>query len=289
MGKKRWKDRKDGYYLYDADSFHKFMPYLYPKRTEAEVYLVETIDMTQVLEYLEERKKIEGNNVTLFSLLMAAIVRTVAMRPALNNFIAGYRLYRRYKIDIGFVIKKEYSDDGLETVARIPFDPSMTVTEISDKIYAHVNDFRSAETAGADKTINTLAKMPRFITRAFIGLLRFLNYYGRVPKSLIDSDPNFATAFVANLGSLKAKGPLHHLNNWGTNSIFITIAAIEDKIVLVDGEVQTKKFLDISLTVDERIADGYYFMKSIRLVKDLLSNPAVLETPYTPEVSPDNE
>ncbi|MCL2712876.1 MAG: 2-oxo acid dehydrogenase subunit E2, partial [Methanomassiliicoccaceae archaeon] len=287
MGKKRWKDRKDGYYLYDADPMHKFMPFLMPKRTESEVYLTETIDMTDVLAYLEERKKIEGNSVTLFSLLMAAVVRTFAMRPTLNNFIAGYRLYRRHKIDIGFVVKKEFSDEGLETVVRIAFDPSMTVTEISDKMYSHVKEFRTSESAGTDSTIKTLSRMPRPITKFFMSFLRFLNYYGKVPKSLIDSDPNFASLFVANLGSLKAKAPFHHLNNWGTNSIFMSIAAVEDRLCVIDGEIKIRKFMDLAFTVDERISDGFYFMKSIRMVKEMLSDPAVLEIPYT-EVSANN-
>ena len=281
MGKKRWKDRKDGYYLYDADPMHKFMPYLMPKRTECEVFLKESIDVTNVLRYIEERKRTEGNSVTLFSVLMATLVRTFAIRPALNNFIAGHRLYRRRSIDIGFVVKKEFTDAGKETTVRIVFDPSWTVDEISEKIYSHVRDFRNAESAGTDGTVKTISKLPRFLAKFLLAFLRFLNYYGKVPKSLIESDPNFASAFVANLGSVKGNAPFHHLNNWGTGSVFITIGMIEDRPVAVEGAVEVRKCLDIALTVDERIADGYYFMKSIGVMRDILSNPGSLETPFS--------
>ena len=283
MAKKRWKDRKDGKYLYDADPMHKVMPFLMPKRTECEVFLKESIDVTEALRYLEEQKGIAGNRVTLFSLFMATLVRTVAMRPALNNFIAGHRLYRRRKIDIGFVVKKEFSDKGAETVVRLSFPPSFTIREVTERIYDHVEKFRTAESAGADGTVRTLSKLPRMITRMFIGLLRFLNYYGWVPKSLIDSDPNFATAFVANLGSLKAAAPFHHLNNWGTNSLFITIGAIEERPCVIDGKIVIRKFIDLAFTVDERIADGFYFAKSIKVMRDILSDPASLETPLDTE------
>ena len=289
MRKKRWKDRRDGKYLYDADPMHKFFPYLMPKRTECEVFLRESIDVTNVLEYLERRKAVDGNNVTLFSVLMATLVRTFALRPNLNNFIAGHRLYRREKIDIGFVVKKEFTDKGLETTVRIVFDPSWTVFEISDKLYGHVNEFRSAESAGADDIVKTFSKIPRPIMKFIMSFLRFLNYYGKVPKGLIDSDPNYASAFVANLGSLKANAPFHHLNNWGTGSLFITIGAIEDRACVIDGEVKARKCMDLAFTVDERIADGYYFAKSIKIMKDILSNPVSLETPFVPEGSVDNE
>ena len=285
MKKKRRKDRSDGYYLYDADPMHKFMPYLMPKRTESEVFLTETIDASEVLRYLEKRKAEDGNNVTIFSLLMAALVRTFALRPDLNNFIAGHRLYRRHKIDIGFVVKKEFSDTGGETVVRMPFDPSMTVFEISDKLYEKVNEFRTAESAGADNTIKKLSRYPRFLLKFVMAFLRFLNYYGKVPKGLIESDPNFASAFVANMGSLKANAPFHHLNNWGTGSLFITIGAIEDRVRAVDGNMEVRKCIDLAFTVDERIADGYYFMKTIKKVKEILEDPSILETPFAPEAS----
>ncbi|MCL2143330.1 MAG: 2-oxo acid dehydrogenase subunit E2 [Methanomassiliicoccaceae archaeon] len=285
MGKKRWKDRRDGYYLYDADPMHKLMPFLMPKRTECEVFLKESIDMTSVLRYLDEKKRTEGNKITLFSLLMSTLVRTIALRPDLNNFIAGHRLYRRKNIDIGFVVKKEFTDTGAETVVRITFDPSSTVTEVSERLYAHVSEFRESESAGADSTVRTLSRLPRFATRSFIAFLRFLNYYGKVPKSLIDSDPNFASAFVANLGSLKANAPFHHLNNWGTGSLFITIGATEERVCAVDGIATIRTFMDVAFTVDERIADGYYFAKSIKVMRDILSNPSALETPLRTEES----
>jgi pyruvate/2-oxoglutarate dehydrogenase complex dihydrolipoamide acyltransferase (E2) component len=262
---------------------HKLLPFLLPKRTECEVFLRESIDVTEALKYLERRKEIDGNNVTLFSLLMATLVRTIAMRPALNNFVCGHRLYRRKGIDIGFVVKKEFNDTGAETVVRIVLHPSSTVTEVSDRLYAHVNDFRSSGSSGTDKTIEMFTKVPRFMTKFAIALLRFLNYYGKVPKGLTELDPNFTSAFIANMGSLKANAPFHHLNNWGTNSLFITIGAIEDRVCVVDNEITVRKFIDLAFTVDERIADGYYFAKSIKVMRDILSDPSSLESPLVPE------
>jgi len=278
MGKKRWKDRKDGRYLYDADPMHKFMPFLMPKRTECEVFLKEAIDLTNALKYLEEKKAIPGNRVTLFSLFMSTLVRMMAMRPELNNFIAGYRLYRRERIDIGFVIKKEFSDSGGEATIRVDFPPSSTIFEITDRLYDRVEQTRSSGSS-ADKTIRKLTRIPRSFTRMFMALLRFLNYHGWVPKDLVDSDPNFASAFVANMGSIKGNAPFHHLNNWGTGSLFITIGAMEDRAIVIDNEVVIRKCVDLAFTVDERIADGFYFMKSINLMKEILSEPSVLEVP----------
>jgi len=170
-------------------------------------------------------------------------------------------------------------------VARIDFEPSSTISEITDRLYDHVESTRSSG-ASADKTISTLTKIPRSFTKMFIALLRFLNYFGKVPKSLIDSDPNYASAFVANMGSLQANAPFHHLNNWGTSSLFITIGAIEDRVLAIDNEMAIRKCADLAFTVDERIADGFYFAKSIKLMKEILSDPWVLERPFEENSDP---
>ena len=45
-----------------------------------------------------------------------------------------------------------------------------------------------------------------------------------------------------------------------------------------------KDSVDIGLTVDERIADGYYFSKTVKLLKKILENPELLELPFGEEV-----
>ena len=42
--------------------------------------------------------------------------------------------------------------------------------------------------------------------------------------------------------------------------------------------------LPLGLTLDERIADGYYYSRTVKLLKYLLQNPRLLETPANEEV-----
>ena len=46
-----------------------------------------------------------------------------------------------------------------------------------------------------------------------------------------------------------------------------------------DGTYDVRDALELSLTVDERIADGLYFANSIKLLRTLLANPELLELP----------
>ena len=51
-----------------------------------------------------------------------------------------------------------------------------------------------------------------------------------------------------------------------------------------DVNVTMRETLDLGLTIDERLADGYYYSKSIRLLKHLLEHPELLDRPISEEV-----
>jgi pyruvate/2-oxoglutarate dehydrogenase complex dihydrolipoamide acyltransferase (E2) component len=44
-----------------------------------------------------------------------------------------------------------------------------------------------------------------------------------------------------------------------------------------------KPTVDLGITLDERLADGYYYSKTVRLLKHLLENPELLELPLNEE------
>ena len=68
------KDRRDGKYIKPEDSIHAIMPYLMPKRTEAEVYLQDSIDVTELKEFLDDKNKsIKDYKITVFHAFVTAI------------------------------------------------------------------------------------------------------------------------------------------------------------------------------------------------------------------------
>ena len=46
-----------------------------------------------------------------------------------------------------------------------------------------------------------------------------------------------------------------------------------------DGSVSVREALKLSLTIDERIADGFYFANSIKILKKLFECPELIERP----------
>ena len=70
----------------------------------------------------------------------------------------------------------------------------------------------------------------------------------------------------------------HNITNFGTSSIIVTIGQIhKEKIVDKDGKEFIADVCDFGVNCDERISDGYYFAKAVRLFSYLLENPKLLE------------
>lgn len=264
--------RKDAIRVKNVDTVHGIMPFLMKNRCEAEVYYVETIEVTKLLKYLDNinEGKEKHEKVTMFHAIITAVAKTIYNRPLLNRFISGQRYYDRKEVSFGFVAKNKLEDHSEERLIILNSENDMTLKDISEKILKIVSKTRKENSNDMNDILGIVTKLPRWLLNIVMGLVRWLDYHGILPSFLSDGDINFTTVMLSNLGSVKANCCYHHLNNYGTNSIIATVGVIRD-----DGN---KKYVDIGFTLDERIADGIYFAKSIKLMKHILENPDLLDS-----------
>ena len=289
--KKRWGDRPDAALVRDIDSMHLIMPMIYPNRADNEAFISEQFDLTGVDEYLEKKNAQDPEfRYKLFQIIVASVLKTIVLRPKLNRFYVNKNYYERDVISCGFVVKREFEDNAEEGLTFIKADEESTLESVRQDIYKEIHRVRveeNKEEGGENKLESTddfmdvFTKMPRFLVKFLFCIIRFLDRHGWIPASLIASDPDYASVFFSNLGSIKLQAGYHHLSNWGTTSLFVVIGEIKKRPYYDnDGNVTMKNSVEIGVTVDERIADGYYYAKSMRLIKKLVENPELLEKPF---------
>ena len=290
MAERRFGDRRDAKLLRDTDALHFIMGIIYPNRADNEAYIAERVNLEPIKAYLAE-KNVEGIpfKYTFFHVILTALVKTVTLRPKLNRFYANENYYQRNKVTAGFVIKKEFSDGSEEAVALLEARPDATIDTIHEEIRQRVQATRNEQKMNTtDNSMDILNKLPRFLSKAAIRFIRFLDRHGWCPDFLIGDDPNYSSVFLSNLGSIRLRSGYHHLTNWGTSSLFCIIGEKKwTPLYDQNGLVEMRETVDLGLTVDERIADGYYYSKSIRLFKYLLEHPELLEQPLNTEVEYD--
>ncbi len=280
-------DRRDGTWLRQEPPLNQFTAYLYPNRADNEAYINEEVDLRPIEEYLA--KKNEGrtqDKYTYFHIICAAVVKAFVLRPKMNRFISGNRMYQRNYLSVAFVVKKKFSDRSEEGLAFRKFEADSTIDKLHDSLVEEIHTQRQ-ENAVDNSThfMGLLLKLPRCVLRLVMKVLFSLDRKGKVPYELIKEDPNYSSIFLTNLGSIDLNCGYHHLSNWGTCSCFVVIG----KKHLApechpDGSVTVRPVLNVGVTLDERIADGYYYSKTMKLVKYLLAHPELLELPAGEEV-----
>lgn len=285
--KKKWGDRRDGRRIRETKGLQGIMPHLMDKRTDAEVCLSDKFDVTELLKYIDRKNEELKNTgadykITMFHCIVAGVTKMIMERPLLNRFIQGRRIYERYEVSLSFVAKRRFTDHAEEALMVLVPRETDTINEIAKKIVGDVRETRESEVAdgGIDEFMTKLAKLPMPVLAFVVGFIKFLDFWGHNFKDITDGDPNYTTVLLSNLGSIKCPSVYHHLNNYGTNSLMITIGTIhKEELIMEDGSKAIRDVVDFSATLDERIGDGFYFARSLKLVKHIFANPQLLEKP----------
>ena len=88
--------RSDGIPVSGESTLRRLMPYILPRRNDAVVYFEQKIEVTKLLQYLENRQAQNMKpEVTLFQVLMTGMMRANYHWPKMNRFVAGKNIYQR--------------------------------------------------------------------------------------------------------------------------------------------------------------------------------------------------
>lgn len=279
--KKRFKDRKDGRYLRSIPPMNKLMPFIMKDRNDAQNTFAEAFDVTRTDVFCKDMIAKGFENFSFLHIMLAAYVRTVSQKPAINRFISGQRVYSRNNIEVVMTIKKEMTLEAPDTCIKVIFEPDDTLEEIYDKFNAVVEKEKAATELGSDfdKTAGALAGLPRPILRGVVRMLFWLDYHGWLPKFLTGLSPFHGSMIITSMGSLGIKPIYHHIYNFGNLPIFVAYGAKRTvKEPQRDGTFKTKRMIDVKVVTDERICDGYYFASAFKLLRRYVENPTLLET-----------
>ena len=283
--KRDWRDRSDRLFVKNQDSLHILMPYLMPGRTNNEAVLTDIIDIARIKEYVDRRNAENPSyKYSWFQIITAAIAKTIYLRPKMNYFISGHRLYERRNIECAFVVKRTFDDHSEETEAKwiVDLNGGSPIEQMHTYLENIVTKVRvKKELDHTSQSMDFFKHIPGFVTGIIAAVLRFLESFGWYPKAFQIDDPIYSSVFISNLGSIKMQADYHHIFNWGTNSFFVVISEMKKRLIINDdNSTEIKDTVKLAFTIDERIADGYYFAQSIKLLRYLLQNPELLEKDF---------
>ncbi len=277
--------RPDGRLVHDMDPIQKIMPYIMKTRTDSMNMFEDLIPCSSMDEYIAKMEN-QGLSISYMHILIAAMVRTLAIRPRLNRFVMNGKIYTRPKIWVSFVVHETLREDSNETTVKLCFEGTETIQEISQVINGAIaRETGKKRTANAtDKLAAKLLNLPSWVLQPVVNILMFMDRHNCLPRPIIEASPFHTSLFVTNLKSLGINHIYHHVYNFGTTGLFLAMGKEKRRPVAVSNEVLIRKQMGIGLVTDERFCDGLYFARSLKKFKRFLENPYLLETPLEAKV-----
>ena len=277
-----WGDRSDGRRIRTEPPMNQVSPYIMVTRNTSTNYFTEAFEITHVERYIRQKRREGLTSFGLTHVLLACYCRAIAKYPKLNRFIGGQKIYSRGK-DLQFcmTIKKEMTSDSPETVIKVHLSPSDTAEDVYRKLNEKVEEVKNTPLDSSfDQTAHALMLIPGVVLKFVVWLLRTLDYFGLLPKFLLEVSPFHGSVFFTSMGSLGIPPIYHHLYDFGNLPVFGSFGCKRRALeVQEDGSVVQRKYLDCKFTMDERIVDGFYYAAFFKHFKRILARPEVLDVP----------
>ncbi len=270
--------RPDGYRVKGENPIYTLVPYFLTKRYDSMNMITIELPEEPMREYMN-RKRREGTPVSHLALLISAYLQVAAEFPAVNRFIKNKRIFQHNDITVSMVVLRPGKAD--DTMSKIYLDPEDTILDVQKKIDEYITENRRDDSANLlDKWMNAFLKVP-FLIRFAVWLIRGLDEIGLLPKAVIKASPFHASLLISNLASIRTNHIYHHVYEFGTTSVAITMGnMIESPRRTRDG-VQFERCLPLGVVMDERICSGHYFAQAFTRMREYLKDPEKLETPYS--------
>lgn len=267
--------RADGIRVKNEDPMYYLIPQFLTKRYDAMNMVTVDIPVEPLKKYMNEKRK-EGIAVSHAALIICAYLKAVERFPALNRFVVNKKIYQHKDFTVSMVVLRPSLAN--DTMSKIHLDFGDDIMTVQRKIDEYINENRHSTDTSLDKLMNVILSMNGLLSAA-CGLLRWADRHNLLPQSIIDVSPFHASLLISNLASIRTNHIYHHVYEFGTTSIAITMGNLREVPHTIKGEVTLEKCIPLGVVMDERICSGHYFAQAFAYIKELLKDPHLMEAP----------
>ncbi len=269
--------RSDGKKIKGLNPIQKIMPHLLCARHDSQNLFKYPVRCEKIDKFIEDEKALDVN-INYMHIVVASVVRLIALRPQVNRFVMNGRVFRRNKIYVSFVVKKSLRDEAPETTVKLELTGKEDLYEIKEYMDNEINKNNHLKAKNStDKVARLFTIVPNTLIKFIVWIIKKLDKHGMLSKKIIKASPFHTSVFITNLKSIKTDYIYHHLYDFGTTGLFISMGKEQMMPVVDNNELAIGKVMQLGIVTDERFCDGFYFANTLRLWKRIMDNPQVLK------------
>ena len=278
---KRASDRREGRQIRSLSAYQRIMPFLLRRKSESLCSISDSLEVSGIERWIRQKRAEGWTGLGFIHLLVAAYVRTVSMRPGINRFVSGRRLYARNSVQVVLSVKRGSSSNASETSIKVSFSPTDTVFDVYRQLNDAIDKVKADVTeSDAEHFSRLLMKLPRLLAQAVLAVARVLDYFDWLPAGWLESSPFHSSVTVIDMGSLGAPPVQQTLSDFGNTPCSISFGARRKAWeITAEGASAERHYVDYRITADERIVDSYYYASALKCLKYFMKNPMHLELP----------
>lgn len=278
--RRRITDRKDGRRLRTISPLFQLTPFIMLDPGDAVNSFMDQAEVSAIENWLRAKRQEGYEDMALIHVIIAAYVRTLAARPAMNRFVSGRYLYARDDIDVVISSGRGGGADAGALTVNVRFQPADTVFDVFRKINTQVDNLKADQAADrAERIASTLVKTPRFVLRFAVAVIRWLDFHGLLRAGWTRRSPFHGSAVISDEGSFYLPPISRSINRLGCLPVSMSIGRVRTATELDRaGQPQDRKYVDYTVSYDSRIADNAYIGSAFRFFRHYLANPQELET-----------
>ena len=271
--------RADGKRAKGLTAIEMAIPHVMRRRVDAQNYVTEYADEEIIRTYIRSVRRDKGIRVSRMAVIVAAYFAAARKHPYVNRFVINSRIYDRNHFCVSFVMLKVRGDGTPdETTVKIFLTEDDDVFSINDKINAVIEKNSVPDhNNNTDKFARMMFMLPLF-PDIVMALARFLDRCGLLPRFIIDLSPFHTSMFITNLASINAPSIYHHVYEFGTTSVFVSVGKSAPNFL--SGELN-KKLIPLKVVMDERICTGHDYTMFNKTFQHFMKNPYLLDKNYT--------
>ncbi len=266
-----------GQYVTNASSWRRLAPLVWGRPNDATIYGILDVDMSRALPFLDRKTNETGTKLTLTHLVTRALALTLKRHPECNSYVRWGRIYRRRDVDLFVLVASaDGSSDSNADLSgtRVACADKLSIGELADTLRGRATGIRRGTHDAVAPLKAALRAFPTFIARLGLRLVTFLQYDLNLNLSLFGVPRDtFGGAIVSSMGMFGIRYGFAPLVPAMRLSCLIGVGRLEERPVVVDGQIVIRPILPLTATLDHRVIDGFQAGRLASTLTQLLSDP----------------
>lgn len=240
------------------------------------IYGRETVDISNLTDYLDEVSEASGVKVTMTAFTAKMMADVLGDNPDLNCMAIGNHIVQRESVDIFCQVAIPDESAGKADLSGVKLRDAdeLGLVEVAEILRSKAGDVRDGRDVEMEKSKSTIEWVPNAILSKLLDVVDFLTY--RIPLDLdalgVRSDP-FGSCMVTSVGQFGIYQGFAPLLPGSHCPLVALPGCVHESTFVEDGEVVVRDAVTMSCTFDHRVYDGLQIGHIVRGMRTRLMDP----------------